>query len=229
MAVTDTSAAKKCAVCGKDFVVLYQDLWRYKRGMKWMCSWKCLRAYDNKKGEKKVGKPKQLTQEQRDRAVQICIDGGDPLEYLAECGVGSPRNQWQRIRESVKDSDPVLYQKIPNRRWQKKVDTPEGTLADAMTGMKDAADTFFDQCASMGLMVETPEQPKICMPVVYDSMTVREVEGNFGRYRRSDVSGSTYIDFENADGLDTLSFTVEQWRSFRKEQERAAAILGVTL
>lgn len=45
----------KCAVCKKQFDVLYPDLWRYKRWNRFMCSWKCLRAYDNKeKGAKDV-------------------------------------------------------------------------------------------------------------------------------------------------------------------------------
>lgn len=33
-----------CHQCGKEFDVLYPDLWRYKRGNKWFCSWHCLRA-----------------------------------------------------------------------------------------------------------------------------------------------------------------------------------------
>ena len=33
-----------CNQCGKEFDVLYPDLWRYKRGNKWFCSWHCLRA-----------------------------------------------------------------------------------------------------------------------------------------------------------------------------------------
>ena len=232
----DFVTTKKCPQCGKLFTVLWPHQWTYWRGnvknKRYFCTYSCVRAYDKKKEEKKVGKPRQLSQEQREKAIQICIDGGDPLKYLEECGVVSPRNQWQRIREAVKDSNPELYQKIPNRRWPKKIEAPEGTLADAMQGMKDAADMFFGACDDMGLKVETPEAPavpKVYKPVVYDSLTVREVEGNFGRYRRSDVGGSTYIDFENADGLDTLSLTVEQWRSFRKEQEKAAQVLGVKL
>ena len=101
-----------------------------------------------------------------------------------------------------------------------------------MEGMKDAADEFFGKCEDMGLSLgkdEAPEEPKITQPVVYDGMTVREIEGGFGRYRRSDVHDSTYIDFEYTDGCDTISLTVEQWRGFRKELERAAAILGVEL
>ena len=73
------------------------------------------------------------------------------------------------------------------------------------------------------------DEPKITQPVCYDGMTVREIEGLFGRYRRTDINGATYIDFENPDGADILSYTVDQWRKMRVEQANAFRILGVEL
>jgi len=81
-------------------------------------------------------------------------------------------------------------------------------------------------------VVETPEsaEPKALLPATYDGMVIREVEGLFGRYRYSgDLGRAEYIDFENADGMDTLSMTVDQWKKFREEQVKAALILGVRL
>ena len=74
---------------------------------------------------------------------------------------------------------------------------------------------------------EEQKEPKITQPVSYDGMVVREVEGLFGRYRRSDIGGKIYIDLENTEGLETMSLTVEQWRSFREEYAKAARILWV--
>ena len=218
MGVTDTSAAKKCAMCGKEFVVLYQDLYRYKRGDRWLCSWKCLRAFD----KSKEGSPlRKVTLEDKRKAVQIAIDGGDPREYLGKL-CKAPDAMWSAIRKALKDSDPEAYAKLPKCIKSAKKEAFEPQKEEEA---EEVDEGFF----STGESVETPEHPKICKPVVYDSLTVREVEGNFGRYRRSDAGGSTYIDFENSDGLDTLSLTVEQWRSFRKEQEKAANVLGVKL
>lgn len=73
------------------------------------------------------------------------------------------------------------------------------------------------------------DEPKITKPVNYDGMIVREVEGEFARYRRTDVNGNTFIDVEFPDGCDTISFTVGQWGDFRKEHNKAALILGVEL
>ena len=38
----------KCRICGKEFEVLYPELWRYVRAKRYLCSWKCLRLYDQK-------------------------------------------------------------------------------------------------------------------------------------------------------------------------------------
>lgn len=73
------------------------------------------------------------------------------------------------------------------------------------------------------------DKPNITKPVNYDGMIVREVEGEFARYRRTDVNGNTFIDVEFPDGCDTISFTVGQWGDFRKEHNKAALILGVEL
>ena len=50
---------KTCAECGKEFDVLWPELWRYKRGYgtqlnTYLCSWGCLRKYDEKRGDKEA-------------------------------------------------------------------------------------------------------------------------------------------------------------------------------
>lgn len=167
--------------------------------------------------------------EAKKKAIQAAIDGKDPYEYLRPY-TSNPKSMWTYIKSIVKKKDPELYAKLPDLRERKK-EKPE-TLADAMEGMQDATDEFFGMCEDIGLDLgkdETPEEQKITQPVVYESMTVREVEGGFGRYRRSDVHGSTYIDFEYTEGMDVISLTVDQWRSFMAELDKAAKILGVTL
>ena len=46
----------KCSWCGKEFTVLYPDMWRYKANKKWFCTWKCLRA--DEKGDKEMPRMK---------------------------------------------------------------------------------------------------------------------------------------------------------------------------
>lgn len=233
-AIAEPTGDKKCPVCEKKFFVQWPTLWTYKRGApypKYFCSYKCVREFDKNKEEKVVGKPRVISPENEQEAIKCATAGGDPIAYLKNCGAKNPSAAWYHIRSKIKDTDPETYEKLPHL-YRKKTDAPKVTLADAMEGMKDAADEFFGKCEDMGLSLgkdEAPDEPKITKPVVFDNMTIREVEGGFGRYRRSDVHDSTYIDFEYTDGCDTISLTVEQWRSFREELERAAAILGVEL
>ena len=39
----------KCPVCGKLFWCDWPNLWRYKREKIYLCSWSCLRKYDERK------------------------------------------------------------------------------------------------------------------------------------------------------------------------------------
>lgn len=40
---------KRCAACKKLFVVQCEDLWAYRRGDIWFCSYGCLMGYEKKK------------------------------------------------------------------------------------------------------------------------------------------------------------------------------------
>ena len=181
--------------------------------------------------------------EAKKKAIQAALDGNDPYEYLKPY-TENPKAMWTYIKMMVKQKDPELYAKIPDLRDLKKVkqkwkdaiaQVPEPTLGDVMADIQETADNFFGECQKMCLLKDKPDEPaepeelKICQPIVYDGMTVREVEGGFGRYRRSDVHGSIYVDFEYTEGSDIISLTVEQWRSFLGELEKSAAILGVEI
>ena len=234
---------KTCPVCGKHFAVIWTRQWAYRRpgrntgSERFFGSWKCLREFDKTKGVQKMGAKRIFTKEQEAEAVRIALDGGSPLEFLEQCGGTNPAQKWYDIKNKLKETDPETWAKLPAKlpaKNRKTVETPEGeySVAGAMANMKDAAEEFFSGVMGHKVTIsapETPETPRICRPVNYDGMTVREVEGLFGRYRRSDVNEKTYIDYEPVESLDVMSYTVEQWRSFREETEHAARILGVEL
>ena len=221
----------KCPNCHKDFTILYPQMWAYKRSSEYFCSWKCLRAVEKEnEGVKEVSGKTKVPVEAKQNAIQAAIDGKDPYEYLRPY-TSNPKAMWTYIKTMVKQKDPELYAQLPDLRDRKKPkqEEPKQTLADAVTGMKEAADEFFGACEEMGVKTDPPEEPKICQPIVYDDMTIREVEGLFGRYRRSDVGDAVYIDLEFTDCCDVISNTVGQWRSFIDELNKAAKILGVEI
>ena len=62
------------------------------------------------------GDMRKITLEQKKKAVEIAISGGDPLEYLGECGSESPDKLWWYIKNCLKKSQPDLYAQIPDGR-----------------------------------------------------------------------------------------------------------------
>ena len=189
-----------------------------------------------KKGRVVYMKHAKVTLEQKKKAVEIALAGGDPLKYLKDHGAGNAPAMWYTIKQNLSETDPEKFSQLPdlrskgNSRKEPEIEkAEEPTLADAMTGMKEATDDFFGKCEEMGLKMGKQEKPKITQPVNYDGMTVREVEGLFGRYRRTDIGSATYIDYESKDGADELSMTVEHWKAFIVEIRNAGQILGVEL
>lgn len=56
---------------------------------------------------------RKITLEQKKKAVQVAIEGGDVLEYLRQLGSKNPSGLWWTIKNDVKAADPELYAKIP--------------------------------------------------------------------------------------------------------------------
>lgn len=231
----------KCGSCGKEFYILYPAMYAYKKGPRVFCSWKCLRAFE--KGIRSETKHMMKLGERSRKAVDIALEGGDPVEYFRQLGSKNPSAAWCSLKAQLREKEPETYDRLPKVDRRKKDQKPK-TTAEAMANMKQAADNFFDSVLKDAETPETAKAPtawieartgkpvqesKITAPVGYDGFTVREVEGDFARYRRSDVSEKIYIDMEIEDGCDTLSYTVEQWRRIRKEFQRAAVILGVEI
>jgi hypothetical protein len=159
-----------------------------------------------------------VPEEAKKAAIEAAISGGDPFELLQPYSE-NPKKLWAYMKQQLKEKDPDTYAKIPDLRNRKKEEPAEEKQKNVMEIVGHNED---------GLLLAMKE-PKITQPVVYNGMTVREIEGGFGRYRRSDVHGSIYIDFEYTEGADVISLTVEQWRRFLEELDNAAKILGVSL
>ena len=67
-------------------------------------------------------KQMRLTEDQRQQAIRIAIDGGDPREFLEQCGSVSPDILWQTIRQKLRKKDPETYARIPARIPRRKSD-----------------------------------------------------------------------------------------------------------
>ena len=87
---------RKCPVCGKRFWCDWPGLWAYKRDKLFLCSWSCIREYDRKEAKKM--ERKQMTREEKRKAAEIALGGGNPLPYLKDIGMKNPTTAWRGIR-----------------------------------------------------------------------------------------------------------------------------------
>jgi len=51
--------------------------------------------------------------EQKKKAVQIALDGGNPFDFLSDCGSKEPAGLWWTIKQNLKKVDPETYAKLP--------------------------------------------------------------------------------------------------------------------
>ena len=176
---------------------------------------------------------KNLTNEQKARAVEIAMTGESPAHYLEECGVNNPHCSWWYIKKNLEKNDPETYARLPAKfkqsvRNSKAVETPEGEFAAPAVVKIDGP-----------IRIETPETNKVevveapiggmCPPpeAKKKKLINRAVEGEFGEYHYRSALG--YLDFDPKDHTGTVSMTLDEWRGFLDELHRAAEDLGVEL
>ena len=208
----------KCHECRKVFDILWPDHWVYKTGKTYFCSWKCLRAREQQHEtvkERKGMKPNaKVPPEIQEQAVRAAIEGGDPFAVL-EPYSENPRKYFCYMKAQLKKKDPETYAKIPDLR------TKEAKSNNVVIRADDVQKAVEEQ--------DDAETESISAPLRFEDFTVTEIRRNFGRYRRSDIHGTIYIDFEAMDGGDVMSYTLDQWSEFIRELKRGAQVLGVMI
>ena len=108
------------------------------------------------KGVDKMSQNK-LTREQKGKAVNIAIQGGDPLEYLKKCGAKNPTAAWWYIRKTLKEVNPNKYLELTNALNQQEKKEPEkGQLAEVAEKLPPEA------------VAEVPEADPLAGFVAYD-------------------------------------------------------------
>lgn len=192
-----------CPVCGRRRFVHQPQFWPYRFDGEMFCSENCWICDSTRKIMERKGF----------KMARMKKDGTPAKKPGPKAG---------RKPNKIEIPEPVA-----GGKWE-KMETPEAVPEVKLTGPIRIETPEANRVE----VVETPEsaEPKVLLPATYDGMVIREVEGLFGRYRYSgDLGRAEYIDFENSDGMDTLSLTVDQWKKFREEQVKAALILGVRL
>ena len=172
---------KKCPVCGKRFTVLYPNLWRYRTGYEgrgtYFCSWDCLRH------KEEAGMERKITDSQKKRAVEIAMKGGDPLDYLKQCGSKNPSAHWYMIKKQLLKKDPERYERL-----LKKAGKAEVQVADRLPEEARPAEP------QVVAVIPDEEQP---VELVYD-------EGILEEYRMEQELKAKAKGPEKIDGIEPL-------------------------
>lgn len=176
-----------------------------------------------------MGVKKLLSDEQEKHAVWLAISGEDPRPYLAECGSKNPQQSWNVIRSNLKACDPDTFAKLPRVIGHKKrpnevtfngkkyecAEKPPATAAEAMQGMKDAADEFFGKCEEMGLRLDKEPEPTrfnaIVNPLPVCGVRSRVLPGK--KFMIDSDSGEMYLDNDGA----WTKLSAGEWKTLIRE------------
>ena len=185
----------------------------------------------------KMKKNQKVTNEQKARAVEIAIQGGDPLAYLQACGSGNAASLWYMIRQALQKTDLEKYEELkahykpaPGRKKkaeaEAEADDVEAEEAAPGAGPAEAVvPEEVDGRAAVDAGPEKPEEPKISRPLMYDGMEAIGWKGKSGKF--SYDSNHDFFDYSN--GYDELSFSTEWWRVFLRDLVHASNLCGVDL
>lgn len=184
-----------------------------------------------KKEEKRGVNNMALTNEQRLKAAQIAIDGGDPRPYLEECGIMNTTGTWWTVKEWVRKNHPEMAEKIPDKLKPAdeylKVRPDKGLPKEKTTTVKiDGALKIETPEGNKVEVVETPEKPKITKPLMHSGKKVIGLQGDFGTYFFKEKFG--IIDFDGNDS-EEVSYTIDEWRNWMKEIRVVFQLMGVEL
>ena len=196
---------KVCPVCGKLTVIHWPEHWVWKRGSSYYCGENC-----------------------------ISIDITRDIKTL---------NEVQRRRRSAlimaklkKDGTPAKKpgpkpKKIEVPEKPKNIETPEVSLADAMTGMQDAADKFFGTCADMGLKTNTEDDAEAKTFTDFGKV-IREERYTVTAIRYQEIGEFYYdhkynaIDWRTAEG-EEISMSPTGWKILIRDLPEVMKVLGV--
>ena len=155
--------------------------------------------------KKEPMKRNKLTLEQKKKAMEIYQAGGDATGYLKECGQKNPSAALVYLKKTMEkktgkatvetavalpaEARPKKPVPVNGGEWETP-ETPEEpkepTLADAMQGMKDAADRFFGQYCPEEKKEEQPE-PEKHAPFKYRTTGIQTEVGEFWVVREGKI------------------------------------------
>ena len=245
-----------CAECGKRMLVHWPEFWPYRRRDMYFCTDVCKAWNEHKEFKertgwmddyyrlRKGGKPMagKVTLEQKKKAVEIAIGGGNPLPYLKKCGSDAPDKLWYVIKQNLKKVDPVKFAQIPERvnsanKTVSMAPVPEPVVdltidSEELTRMEIEQEKLQAEARRTveEIMnrsdVTDADKMRIDKPVNYDGFDVTAVKSPDSGFRFENDPRYGMMTWNTMSG-DEVSLTAEEWRKLAGELPRVLQIFGI--
>lgn len=193
---------------------------------------------------KGVEEMRKVTLEDKKKAVEIALSGGNPLKFLKECGVANPSASWAYIKKTLKEVDPEKYARLPSRAnaaepecWKPK-EAVTTCCAPARPSGVEVPDELPEEPEKPEVVLtiksedltreidETPHVSSITNPVNYDGFDVMALKSPDTGFRFTNDPRYGMMTWNTVSG-DEVSLTAEEWHKLAAELPKALQIFGI--
>lgn len=116
-----------------------------------------------------------ITNEQKEKAVQIALDGGDYIAYLKECGSRAPGRVWEKYMKKMHEEDPDTYMTLMKMQKPEPKEEEAKQLPEA--GEEDRAAEAVFPARPMTINGIEPLEPAALYSRVLEDGTFKKVNG----------------------------------------------------
>lgn len=189
---------------------------------------------------KGVEEMRKVTLEDKKKAVEIALGGGNPLKFLKECGVANPSASWAYIKKTLKEVDPEKYAMLPSRAnaaepecWKPKVTTCCAPAAPSGVEVPDELPEEHLEMPASDLTIPADKlitredvQDSVWKPVNYDGFDVMALKSPDTGFRFTSDPRYGMMTWNTVSG-DEVSLTAEEWHNLAAELPKALQIFGI--
>ena len=179
---------------------------------------------------------KKVTLEQKKKAVEIALSGGNPLAYLKEIGSKQPSALWYVIKKSLKEADPYKYEMLAGSAAEpvttccapaksSGVEMPDDLPEDEEPVKPEVVLTIKSEDLTKALD-ETPHVSSITKPVNYDGFEVMALKSPDTGFRFTSDPRYGMMTWNTVSG-DEVSLTAEEWHKLADDLPRVLQIFGI--
>ena len=176
------------------------------------------------KGQSEMRK---ITLADKKKAVEIALEGGNPLAFLKEVGSGNPNAAWYYIKKTLKETDPDTYEKLIGTEAEEKPAEPEIMPVDSQGKPVTPEVVLTIKSEDLSRVLdETPHASSVTKPVNYGGFDVMAL--------RDPITGDSFVydekhgrmDWRSIDG-DEVTMEPDEWRKLIATIPKVMEIFGI--